>query len=169
MSQCPECGIDVEAIAVPDAVNALRTFPRRYREALEPVPANLLLERPAPDTWSMLEYAVHVREVLDLYALALPLVLEQAHPVFPDVDPDAVAASRPAWTLDRALILDGIKQACDTLVARADETPNAAWDRPFTIGDNEYPARFLMQKAAHEGSHHLRDIERVRAQLLGGA
>jgi hypothetical protein len=167
VSTCPDCGIDVEAIAVSDAVNALRTFPRRYREALEPVPDDLLHTRPSPDTWSALEYAVHVREVLDLYALALPLVLERARPEFPGFDPDDAVASRPEWTLDRALVLDGIAAACGTLVARADATPNAAWDRPFAIGENEHPARFLMQKAAHEGSHHLRDIARVIAEVTG--
>ena len=169
VSACPDCGIDIESIAVPDAVNGLRTFPRRYREALEPIPTDRLMERPTPDTWSILEYAVHVREVLDLYAVALPLVLEQSHPVFPDVDPDAAAASRPAAMLDRAVVLDGITHACGELVARANETPNAAWDRPFTIGEHEHPARFLMQKAAHEGAHHLRDIERVRAQVIGAS
>ncbi len=149
-------------MSVIDAIATLRTLPRRYREALD-VPEDVLDQRPSPDTWSMLEYATHVREVLDMLGLALSEVLEHARPVFPDFDVDELAASRPAQ--GREPVLAGIARAANALADRADETPWAAWDRPFVLGGVERPARWLIQHAAHEGAHHLRDIERVRAAV----
>lgn len=163
MARCPDCGIDPDAISIPDATAAIRTFPRRYREALAGVTDEGLRARPEPGTWSMLEYATHVREVLELYDLALPIVLEQNRPVFPPVDVDEAAANRPEWTLDLGVSLDGITRACASLVTRAETTPWAAWERPFSIGGAEYEARLFVQKAAHEGAHHLRDLARARA------
>ena len=31
---CPECGLDYDTVSPSDAVAAVRSFPRRYREAL---------------------------------------------------------------------------------------------------------------------------------------
>lgn len=163
MARCGECGIDPDAISVTDATDALRTFPRRYREALAGVSDAALRERPTPGTWSLLEYATHVSEVLELYDLALPMVLEQSNPAFPGFDVDGEAANRPEWTLDVGFALDGITRACTSLVARAQGTPWAGWERPFSIGGVEYEARVFLEKAAHEGAHHLRDLARVRA------
>jgi len=159
---CPVCGLEEARIGVDDAAAALRTFPRRYREVLEGVDDLTLRRRPDTTTWSMLEYAVHVREVLELLALGLPLVLTQARPVFPDLDPDEAAATRPASVMDREHALRGIAEGATTLADQIDVTPYAAWDRPFVLGEEERAARVIPQHAAHEGAHHLRDIERVR-------
>jgi hypothetical protein len=158
-SRCAGCGLDEESISVGDAVATLRSLPRRYQEALD-APAEVLERRPDPGTWSMLEYATHAREVLDLLGLALGETLTHSKPVFPDLDPDEAAASRPAQRLDP--VLEGIGRAAKALADRAEATPLAAWDRPFVLGGVERPARWLLQHAAHEGSHHLRDIDRVR-------
>jgi hypothetical protein len=166
VTACPECGIDESALDVADAVNAVRTFPRRYREALD-VDDALLTVRPDPSTWSMLEYAVHYREVLELLATGLSEVLARPDVHFPPVDADETAGARPSWTLDRELALDGIAHGAEQLVARSESTPVAAWDREFTIGDHHYQARWIPQHAAHEGAHHLRDIEQVRRAVSG--
>jgi hypothetical protein len=159
---CPDCGTDEEAISIRDAIATLRTLPRRYREALD-APEDVLDRRPSPDTWSMLEYATHSREVLDLIDHGLGEVLEHARPVFPDIDVDEVSGARPAQR--REPVLEGIARAANALADRAETTPWAAWDRPFVLGDTEHPARWLVQHAAHEGAHHVRDIERVRAAV----
>jgi hypothetical protein len=161
VTACTECGIDESALDVADAVNAVRTFPRRYREALDVDEASLLV-RPGPSTWSMLEYAVHYREVLELLSAGLSEVLAKPGIHFPAVEVDDASAARPDWTLDRELTLDGIARAAEQLVARSEATPVAAWDREFMVGDDEHQARWIPQHAAHEGAHHLRDIEQVR-------
>lgn len=165
MAPCPVCGIDEDDISVPDAIAAIRSFPRRYREALAPVPPDALRTRPDPDTWSVLEYAVHAREVLELLAQTLPIVLEHPDSHFPPIDVTEATSTRPEWVLDPDLVLAGIQEATDALAARAEETPVAAWDRTFTIGDETHPASWILSHAAHEGAHHLRDIERVARRV----
>jgi hypothetical protein len=165
MASCSVCGIDEDDISVPDAIAAIRTFPRRYREALAAVPPATLRIRPDPDTWSVLEYAVHAREVLELLAMTLPIVLEHPDSHFPPIDVTQASNTRPDWVLDPGLVLAGVQQAADALVSRAEAVPVAAWDRPFTIGEDTHPASWIVSHAAHEGAHHLRDIDRV-ARLL---
>lgn len=168
MVSCGDCGVDEESISVRDAISAIRTFPRRYREALAHIPPAALRLRPDPETWSALEYAVHAREVLELLALSLPIVLDQPGTRFPSFDVDEAAEKHPDWVLDPELALSGVAKAADALASRADTTPWEAWERTFTIGDEAHPASWIVQHAAHEGSHHLRDIERV-GRLVGAA
>jgi hypothetical protein len=166
MAGCPVCGIDEPSITLGGATDAIRTFPRRYREALADVSNDALRARPQPDTWSMLEYAVHTREVLELLAGPLPVVLSGSEPAFPPIDVDEAASRRPAWVLNADLALAGITVACEDLVATITGAPLSAWDRRFTVGDDAHTAIWIPQHAAHEGAHHLRDIARVRA-LVG--
>ncbi len=161
MAACPDCGIDEEAISVPDAVAAIRTFPRRYREALAAIPQEKLRARPDPETWSALEYAVHAREVLELLAMTLPIVLDEPDSHFPPIDVTEASEQRPDWVLDPDLVVPGMQRAADAIATRAESTSWEAWDRTFTIGDETRPASWIVQHAAHEGAHHLRDIERV--------
>ena len=129
MASCPDCGIDEADIAVPDAIAAIRTFPRRYREALAVVPPAALRIRPDPDTWSVLEYAVHAREVLELLSMTLPIVLEHPDTHFPPIDVTEAADARPDWVLDPDLVLAGIQQASGRARDPGREMPTAAWDR----------------------------------------
>lgn len=168
MAVCTGCGVDEESIAVPDAISAIRTFPRRFREALDRIPPDALRVRPDPETWSALEYVVHAREVLELLALGLPMVLDEPGTHFPAFDADESAGRWPEWTLDPELALAGIATACDALVSRAEVTPWEAWERQFTVGDDTHPASWIVAHAAHEGSHHLHDIERV-GRLVGAS
>jgi len=165
MAPCPVCGIDEAGLSLVDATDAIRTFPRRYREALGDVADELLRTQPDPETWSMLGYAVHAREVLELLAGSLPVVLNSATPAFPPIDVDEVASTRPPWVLDTDLTLAGIAASSEDLVEQITAVPLAAWDRPFTIGDDAHTAIWIPRHAAHEGAHHLRDIARVRAEV----
>ena len=56
--------------------------------------------------------------------------------------------------------LSAIGDASAALVGRAEAAPSAAWDRPFVFGGHEVPARRIVQRAAHAGAHHLREMER---------
>lgn len=169
MAPCAVCGIDEETIGITDAIAAIRSFPRRYREALDAVPRDRLAVRPDPDTWSIVEYAVHAREVLEILSMLLPEVLDHPGLALPTLEDDGHGGGPPAtfpdWLTDRELVLAGIQTACAALAARADEAPLAAWDRPFTIGESGHVAAWVVQHAAHEGGHHLRDIEHVAREL----
>ena len=163
MAACEVCGIDEDAISIHDGVDALRSFPGRYRRAVDGLTDAQLRERPSADVWSVLEYLVHVREVFDLIGMGLVLVLEQPGITFPMFDAGDSAETRPDWVMDRDLALTGIDHAVAVLLDTADGVTSEAWTRPFTIGTEAHDAGWNVRHAAHEGAHHLRDLERVRA------
>jgi hypothetical protein len=165
MAKCDECGIDEQGLSIHDALDALRSFPRRYTEAVAEMDDESLRRRPTPDVWSALEYLVHVREVLELLAMTVPLVLETPGLALPEIDAEDAAATRPDWVLNRDLALDGIGTACAQLVEHGAQQRPEAWSRPFTLGPTSHDAGWLVRHAAHEGAHHLRDVARVRAAV----
>ena len=63
-ARCNECGFDWNGTGPVDLLEQLRVFPRRYRVPLSRFlpgedPDVILRTRPAPDVWSVLEYAAH--------------------------------------------------------------------------------------------------------------
>lgn len=156
---CPVCGVDEPRLSVDDALDTVRTLGRRYREAFTGVPPAAIRSRPDVSSWSMLDVAVHVRDVLARSAAALDTVLDTHRPhldrLVPTERPDAGGA-------DAGAVLDGLDRAAGAITARAGRTSMLAWDRPFEAEGAERPARWLLQQAAHEGAHHLRDLQRIR-------
>ena len=80
---CPECGFtaaDVDPRTVPDLVPAQIAFWRRV--LVDP----RVSERPAPDVWSPLEYACHVRDVYDIFGTRVELIRDEDDPTFRNWD-----------------------------------------------------------------------------------
>ena len=165
MANCDECGIDEAGLSISDALNALRSYPRRYTEAVAGMDEESIRRRPSPGVWSALEYLVHVREVFELLSMTLPLVLDQPGLELPDMDVDDAAATRPDWVMNVDLALDGIRTACTQLVDLGEAQRSEAWERPFSVGATPHDAGWILRHAAHEGAHHLRDIASVRAAV----
>jgi len=167
---CPVCGLDEAAIALPDAVVILRSYPRRWRAVIDAYRSHdgdaILTARPEPETWSALEYGAHTRDVFRLLDAALEQVLVKDTPRFPvPPTPDEVAASY--GNLDADTVLNEFSAASVALADRASGVSTGDWGRTFFVGDNEHTVAWIVQHAAHEGSHHLRDISRGLAALTG--
>jgi hypothetical protein len=153
------CGVEEPRLSVDDALDTIRTLGRRYREAFTGVPPAARFERPEPSAWSMADHTVHVRDVLQLHAAALHVVFDTHHPHFDELEPSA----RPERAgVDLAEELDALDEAARSLATRGGRASTLAWDRPFDVGGVEHHARWLVQHAAHEGAHHLRELQRVR-------
>jgi hypothetical protein len=170
MAICPVCGIDEGELSVADATDAIRSFPRRYREGLAGVDDDVLRAVPPGEAVSMLGAAALARDELVLLAGYLPNVLTGAAPVFPPVPVDAAGHLVGATAAAEAgpdPVLSGITAACGELIEQISSVPTSGWDRPFTVGDEPRTAGWIPRHAAHEGAHHLRDIARVRAAVGG--
>ncbi|HEX2041041.1 MAG TPA: DinB family protein [Acidimicrobiales bacterium] len=176
---CPECGLDYNTIKPLDAIAAIRSFPRRYRAALSTFgrdedPDSVLRRRPAPDVWSALEYAAHVADVIDDIAPAVRRITIEERPSFPpswDPDERAVAGAygeRPPYN-ERSLpeVISDLETACADLAATLDTVEADGWTRSGRFDYGERSILDLARNAVHEGSHHLRDIERVLRQVRG--
>ena len=99
-NECSECGFTDEGVTPANVVEALRKFGKRYRAPLTRfLPGEygdaIVRRRPAPDVWSALEYACHVRDVLGWYddRIHLALTEERPEPLGPTPD-EAAAADR---------------------------------------------------------------------------
>ena len=158
--RCPVCGVDEERLSVDDALDTIRTLGRRYREAVAGVPSFALAERPDGGP-SMLDVVAHVRETLELLAAAFDVALDTHHARLPDV----AAGTSDAGELDPREIgreLDALDDAAAGLAARGKRTSTLAWERTFDVDGVTRPVMWIVQHAAHEGAHHLRDLARIR-------
>jgi DinB superfamily len=170
--RCPGCGLDLDSMQPPDTVVTAKSLPRRWRGALAPASKDedleaMLRRRPRPGTWSALEHACRVVAVLRLLeghvrraATADSPVLEPA-----GVAPAEVGATCQGRSPDQ--VLDDLTSAADAMAATLGRVPPDGWLRPATLGDAPTDVRGLARAAAHEGTHHLREAERVLREVRG--
>jgi hypothetical protein len=164
---CPECGLDYDTISPPDAKVAIRSFPRRYRTAVagaleDDADEGLIRRRPDATTWSALEYTVHVADLYELFAPAFRRMFEQDRPTITDGwDPDERVVSAKYNEQDPAASLDRLDAAAEASAQVLDRVDADSWSRTATFPWGERDLLTMTRNAVHEGSHHLRDVERV--------
>ncbi len=162
---CEECGFDDEALDPAAIPAALRSFAKRYRAPLSRfLPGedgdSLVRERPAPDTWSALEYAAHVRDVFGNYQRWIRQILAEDRPVLEGPAPDDLAVERKYGDDDPAAVAEALAANAERLAALVETVPADGWDRVGLRRDEERSVLLLARRAVHEGSHHLLDIGR---------
>jgi len=156
-----------------EAVVAIRGFGRRYRAPLTRLLAgedeSILRTRPAPETWSALEYAAHVRDVFDWYARWVRQVLAEDRPALEGPSPDEAAVARAYNQQSPAVVVTELADRAEGLATILEAVPAEGRQRAGTRGGEERSVEVLARRAVHEGSHHLLDIGRglraVRTQL----
>ena len=164
-ARCEECGFAYDDLAAADAPAAIRAFGRRFKAPLTRfLPAEdgdaLVRVRPAPDTWSALEYAAHVRDVFGNYDRWIARTLVEDRPVLEGSGPDVLAAEGRYNELDPATVAGELAAAAERLAATFESVPDDAWDRVGIRRDEERSVLFTARRAVHEGNHHLLDIGR---------
>jgi hypothetical protein len=169
--RCPVCGLDVGGMQPPDAVVAVRSLARRWRGAFakagDDEDAEVLLRRRPPGGGSSaVEHACRVAAALELLQghVRRTAVSDQPDLSPADVPPGDVeaCAARPPEA-----VLDQLAGAADALAATLDGVPPGAWLRPATLDGHLTDVRGLARAAAHEGTHHLREAERVLQEVRG--
>ena len=169
---CPECGLDYDTISPQDAIVAARSFPRRYRALLASAgsvdkPDAVFRRRPDPATWSALEYTAHVADRLDHLGPAIRRITFEDRPSIPLFDNVERAAEQHYNEIDRAEVLGWLELACADLAAILEGVPTGDWTRTGVVGGVERDAITVACDAVHEGSHHLRDVQRVLNAVRG--
>jgi DinB family protein len=168
---CPECGLDYDTISPNDTIVSLRSYPRRYREALgdleDQARVEMLRRRPDPETWSALEYTAHVRDVFDWMADVFHRMLRENNPTIDFADPDEVAIDRRYNEQDPDAVLDALAANAGRAANNLAQAQPDDWTRPATFAWGERDLLTMARNAVHEGYHHLRDIEKVLQQVRG--
>ncbi len=170
---CPECGLDYDSIKPLDAVNAIRSFPRRYRPPLASLSRYddfdaLVRTRPDPGTWSALEYAAHAADMIDRLAPGIRRILVEDRPTLPLFDPEARVDSERFNDRTVARVLSDLDTACADMAATLETVEADEWTRMGRFDWGERDILATARNAVHEGSHHLRDMEGVLARVWAG-
>lgn len=164
-NECEACGFSDEGIAPADVVAALRGFGRRYRAPLTRFLSGedgdaLLRTRPAPDVWSALEYACHVRDVLRWYDERVGAALVEDRPEMLGPTPDEAAERDRYNEQDPAAAAGALAANAERLAATFESMPDSGWERIYFRRGYEWTVLFTARRSMHEGSHHLLDIGR---------
>jgi len=170
---CPECGLDYDSIQPGDAAVAIRSFPRRYREALSAARTSaggddVVRERPEPATWSALEYTAHVADFFGVFSHIVDRMYAEEKPTLEMPDPDDRAAVANYNAKDPDATLQELDAAAAKLAADVERLDHEAWHRTATFPWGERDILTMVRNAVHEGSHHLRDINRGLAAVGAG-
>ena len=173
--QCDECGYVYDTVSPSDAIVAIRSFARRYRAPLtRGLPDEDLDEvvrrKPAPDVWSALEYACHVRDVFAVQRARIERALIEDTPTFERMNRDRRAVDERYNEQDRTVVADQLAANAEALASTLEGVTAADWTRTAIYPYPEPTERTLIwiaRHAVHEGSHHLLDVGRVLRSVRG--
>jgi hypothetical protein len=159
---CAECGFDTRTVQRAAIPALIRENAASWRAVLGGQQA--VRERPAPDVWSTLEYACHVRDVFRIFDQRLQLMLTQDGPLFANWDQDATAVADRYGEQDPAIVADELEQAANVIAARFDTVTGDEWARTGSRSDGaQFTVESFARYLSHDPVHHLYDVTGIRA------
>jgi len=165
MDSCAECGFRYDSVAAGDLPDRLRSFGPRFADRLGTA-GGAVHVRPAPEVWSALEYACHVRDALLVLRERLHLALAVDSPTFVSMHRDtrvttAAYASTPVDDAAHELTVAAAMLARDA--ATLDDTALARRCTYHYPEPTERSVLWLLRHTVHEGEHHLGDVDAALA------
>ena len=153
---CPQCGFEaatVEPVAIPALV---RDAASRWPDVLA---RPLATTRPAPTTWSPLEYACHVRDVHRVFTGRLELMLEQDNPAFENWDQDETAVAGRYWEQDPAVVAGEVTESGEGLADAYTRVGPDDWNRTGVRSNGSvFTVDTLGRYCLHDLFHHVWDV-----------
>ncbi|HVQ90160.1 MAG TPA: DinB family protein [Mycobacteriales bacterium] len=157
---CAGCGTDYAALTLDAARQLIAAVPAQARAvalgAADP------RRRPAPATWSVLEYACHLRDVYATSTIRLYRVRTEDRPAIEPMLNDLRATRFGYNELDLGAVLTELDHTAAGFLAEVARVPATDWARTATrLPGEERTAQWLVRHAAHEGTHHLADLRDI--------
>jgi hypothetical protein len=164
--RCDACDFDGSDYGPSQLLEAIRDLGPQWKRLLFDA-GDDLRKRPAPTTWSALEYAAHSRDITALHVFGVEQALSVDEPVFGDIAGDELVetaaanyASEDPGTVGMELEAQALKLAD---VAQA--AGPASWSRGISFGGTRSDVRRLLEHALHDSHHHLVDVNEGLALL----
>ena len=155
---CPECGFDSGSVGRAQIAGRLLAANPRWQSVLR---GPRVAVRPAPQVWSALEYAAHVRDVFRIFTVRLALITED-DPLFPNWDQDATAVAERYGEQAPERVAVELAEAAASAAEVFAAVPIADLGR---VGRRSDGARFTVttmgQYFVHDPVHHLHDVTAV--------
>ncbi|HET9141273.1 DinB family protein [Actinophytocola sp.] len=133
---CPECGYDASTVRAADVPALLRENAATWRPVLTAGPDPRV--RPAPQVWSPLEYACHVRDACRVFDERLRLMLTEDDPHYPNWDQDRAAVEDRYGEQDPATVATELLAAAEALATRFAGVTGDAWQRTGRRSDGAH-------------------------------
>ena len=157
---CPDCGFEAGAVIAPQVSEEVLGLTAPWSRVLERPDAT---QRPAPGTWSALEYACHVRDVCRIFKGRARLMLEQDGPEFEDWDQDATAVAERYHDQVPAVVGEELRSAALAASAAFADVSADQWARGGTRSNgSQFTVLTLGQYFLHDLAHHLVDVDATR-------
>jgi hypothetical protein len=155
--RCDECGFEAATfprerigLTTRDVASTFATFLER----------DDVRSRPAPEVWSILEYACHLRDVCRIFGERLGLMLHEDGPQFANWDQDKTAADDDYGSQDPAVVSAELLAAADELAAAYDAVQGEQWQRTGYRSDGSaFTVDSIGRYLVHDLVHHVWDIE----------
>jgi S-DNA-T family DNA segregation ATPase FtsK/SpoIIIE len=157
--RCDDCGYEYDTYSRSELAGEIRGFGPAYAAALFGVPD--VRARPAPEVWSPLEYACHVRDVFHVQRERVLLALREETPEFEPMRRDERAVEMRYNAQDPAAVVADLDNAADALAALFESLDEPSWQ---CTGMYSYPepkkrtVEWIARHTIHEGVHHLGDL-----------
>jgi len=159
---CPTCRLDFAALPVQVATAVVAAVPDRARAAVAGHPDAALRRRPEPDTWSAVEYLCHLRDVHVATTIRLHRARTEELPVVEPMLNDLRVRRFRYADSDVPAVLGELAAAVAGVADELRRVGPDGWDRRVVrLPGEERTVRWLLRNAAHEGRHHLADIQRL--------
>lgn len=115
--------------------------------------------RPGPQVWSPLEYGCHVRDVFDVFAGRLALMLGEDGARFANWDQDAAAVAGRYSEQEPTAVAGELTASGLSLAAGFEAVPRGAWgNRGLRSDGTEFTVASFAAYLLHEIEHHRHDV-----------
>ena len=153
---CHECGYDGSAIRGVDLPRLIHQNTRGWFGVIDHADSAV---RPAPHVWSALEYSCHVRDVHEVFAHRVRLMLEDDDPIFADWDQDATAAEQGYHLQDAAVVSVELVERAAEVAAAYTGVGTDQWQRTGRRSNGStFTIESLGRYHLHDVVHHLWDV-----------
>ncbi|MFW0791976.1 DinB family protein [Gordonia sp. CPCC 205333] len=159
---CDECGFDASVIDVAAVPRMLCDISESFAQFLSG--GRHLARRPAPDTWSALEYGCHVRDCMRIFDERLQLMLTRNDPMFPNWDQDDAAVQGRYGEQDSSIVAGELLSAATDLANRFSAVSGPQWERTGRRSNGSlFTTDTLARYFIHDPVHHWWDVTGERA------
>jgi DinB family protein len=160
--RCPDCGLFAAGVARAELPAALEQAGRAWGALLAGMTDADLRSHQQSGSWSALEYAAHVRDVLAVFGQRVDRALVEDRPALGWWDHEAAVVVDGYNDQVPAAVAAELQTGADRLATIAKRLDGQDWLRTATRRDGEaFTIEGLLRFALHEAHHHLDDASRV--------
>lgn len=169
---CPQCGFDAAAVPRDQLAAKVRSNAAAWRAVLNR--GAVVSMRPPEDpergpVWSALEYGAHVRDVYQVMAERLKLMLTKNDPRFLNWDPDAAAVEKRYSEQDPHRVGYDLALTAGKVADALERVRDNQWGRTGQRSDGQpFTVERLATYLYHDVVHHLHDAEAGFKAIAGG-